>query len=186
MHLRETSLSSFHLFSGSVPQMHHRRSRNHKELHAQTYISHPVNLSYPKTAVPPSPSHPTSPPSRSNPRQGTEGTGLPSPAHGFGTGDNRSRGPCRALQLLQGCITNTHTLSPLSTHLGRTGKAHSGPWGRNEATGTVIPQSYTPSPPLLLLLCCRLCPPHVIRQTVSCCITHTPLCPYLRRFQPCP
>lgn len=85
---------------------------------------------------------------------------------------------------------HTHTLSPLNTHLRRMGKAHSRPSGRSEATGTVIPQSYTPLSSLFSTsspspLSCRLRPPHVIRQTVSCCITHTPLCPCLRRFQPC-
>lgn len=139
----------------------------------------------------PSPPHPISPPSQSDPRPGTEGTGLPSTAHGSGSGDNRSRGPCRALQLLQGCTPlYTHTLSPLNTHLRRMGKAHSRPSGRSEATGTVIPQSYTPLSSLFSTsspspLSCRLRPPHVIRQTVSCCITHTPLCPCLRRFKPC-
>lgn len=39
---------------------------------------------------------------------------------------------------LRGCRhTLTHTL-------GRRGKAHSGPRGRSEATGTVFPRSYTP------------------------------------------
>lgn len=105
-------------------------------------------------------------------------------AHGFGFGDNRSRDPCRALQLLH---THTHIHSPLSTYLGRMGKAHSVPPGRTEATGTAIPQSYTP---LFLHLFffsfpCRLRSAHVIRQTASCCITHTPLCPCLPCLKPC-
>lgn len=61
--------------------------------------------------------HPTFPTFQSDPRPGTEGTGLPSAAHGSGSGDNRSRSPCRALQLLQGCTplhthTHSHTLPP--------------------------------------------------------------------------
>lgn len=107
-------------------------------------ISHPLSL--PKSTVPPppptSPPHPTFPPSQSDPRPGTEGTGLPSTAHGSGSGDNRSRGPCRALQFLQG--SNPPLPPSAITHLRRMGKAHSRPPRRSEATGTVIPQSYAP------------------------------------------
>lgn len=48
-------------------------------------------------------------------------------AHGFGFGDNRSRDPCRALQLLQGSTT-THTY----THIYTPHSAHtSGVWGKH-------------------------------------------------------
>lgn len=69
-------------------------------------------------------------PSQIDPRPGTEGTALPSTAHGSESGDNRSRGPCRALQLftrLYPPTSGAHTLSPLNTHLGRMGRAHSSP-----------------------------------------------------------
>lgn len=84
--------------------------------------------------------------------------------------------------LLAPPLSPTHTHTALNTHLRRMGKAHSRPSGRSDATGTLIPQSYTPLSSLVSTsspspLSCGLRPAHVIGQTVSCCITHTPLCP---------
>lgn len=117
-------------------------------------ISHPLNLSKLKSTTSLSPPHPTFPPSQSDPRLGTEGTGLPSTTHGSGSGDNRSRGPCRALQFLQGCIP-LPTHSPHSTLTsGGWGKHTVTPlrekWGDRDCDSSELHSPF--SPPLLLLL----------------------------------
>lgn len=156
-----------------------------------THISHPRNLSKPKThrvASSPSPSSSSLPlpplPPRATRGRAQKGRACQAQHMALGLGTTEVEVPAGPFSF------NTHTYPPLDTHLRRTGKAHSRPCGRSEATGTAIPQSHTPlfplsSPPLLLPLSCRLRPAHVIRQTVSCCITHTPLCPCLRRSEPC-
>lgn len=91
----------------------------------------------------PSPPHPTFPPSQSDPRPGTEGTGLPSTAHGSGSGDSRSRGPCRALQLLQGCTPPPPKHTPLAQHTPRADgeSTHSSPrekWGDGDCDSSEL------------------------------------------------
>lgn len=79
-------------------------------------------------------------------------------AHGFGFGDNRSRDPCRALQLLQGSTTThtyTHTYTLPTQHIPRAyGESTQCPpwenWGDRDCNSSEL---YSPfSPPLLLLL----------------------------------
>lgn len=96
--------------------------------------------------------------------------------------------------------THTHTLCPTHTSGGR-GKHTLAPLGEVRRRGLwflratlsfsislpLFPSQFStssssPSSPLPPR---RLRPAHVIQQTVSCCITHTPLCPCVRRLKPC-
>lgn len=95
----------------------------------------------------------TSPPSQSDPRPGTEGTGLPSTAHGSGSGDNRSRGPCRALQL-------QHTHIPPTRHTPQadgesTQSSLREKWGDRDCDSSELhspfPSLFSTSPPSPLL-----------------------------------
>lgn len=136
----------------------------------------------------PVPTSPHLPPPRETRGQAQKGRGCQARHMALGLGTTEVEVPAGPFSFYK--AVPPRTTPPLDTHLRRMGKAHSRPSGRSEAAGTAIPQSYTPlSSPFSTSspspLSCRLRPAHVIRQTASCCITHTPLCPCLRRSQPC-
>lgn len=151
-------------------------------------ISHPLNLSKLKSTAFPLPTSPYLPSLPERPEAGHRRDGAAKHNTWLWVWGQQKSRSLQGPSVLTRLYPPPYALSPLNTHLRRMGKAHSHPPpGEVRRQGlwflrATLPffSTSSPSPPS-----CRLRPAHVIRQTVSCCITHTPLCPCLCCLKPC-